>query len=295
MTEDPWLLVEPHRQRLIRMAYRRLGNWQDAEDAAQDAMIKVATYAALDPARVGELLTSTTVRVCTDVLRHRGVVARKTPDLYEPAPDPLADLLDRAEAHFLATVPLTKVERALLIARIHGLHPSEVAASLGLSVSAAKSALFRARRKIVAAWKVTLGWIGLCRLRRLLPAGGAVVLAVTALVLRLPPPPMIPAWEHEAAVEDARDAAVHPAPAQRWVSRPTVAPVRPEGAGVRGKPPPPVPTAPDVRVPPIEGPVWHRGSGIHIDMSEDPVTRVQRCARNGLDVDIRTASLTCRE
>lgn len=293
---DPWSLVEPHRERLLSVAWRRTGNREDAEDIAQEAMVKVATYTALDPARVGQLLTATTMRLCTDLARHRAVVARVAPRLYQPADDALTDLLDDAEARFLATVPLTKVERTLLVARIHGLYPSEVAASLGLSVPAAKSALLRARRKIIAAWKATLGLIGASRLRRLLPVGGAAVVALAGLALHLARPPVVPGdpaayTEPSSSARVATEAPARPAQVDiTFVSEPTVRTPRPSSAVIA----PPVETV-SVPVPVVEGPVWHKGSTVVIDTSEDPVTRVGRCVRDGVVVDVPNLSVTCRE
>lgn len=285
---DPWLLVFPHRDRLVRLARRRLDSLADAEDVASEAMLRVATFPALDHGRVGEMLTSVTVRLCTDLLRHRAVQREKAPRLADLPTDPLADLLDAFEARWLAEVPLTRVERTLLMARVHGLYPSEVAASLGLTLPAAKSALVRARRKLTAAWKATLGVLGLSRLRRLLPAGAAVAVALAVAVLgplARPERPTPTAAVRE-PVEAPRRRAVPVAP----VSSPSAAP-----AVVDVTPPVTPPAAVVVTVPPMDGPVWHKGVTVQVDTSEDPVSRVRRCVEKGVEVALSQASVTCRE
>lgn len=292
---DPWAMSEEHRERLMRIARRRTFSREDAEDIVQEAMLRVATFTDLDPERLGQLLTSVTVRLCADLARHREVAGRKMPEMLPVPGDPLTDMLDEAEARWLASVPLTKVERTLFLARVHGLYPSEVAASLGLSVASAKSALVRARRKILAAWRATLGLLGLPRLRRLiLPVGGAAVLA--ASVLLLAPPTPEPTWLAKPVAEE------QPQPARRVLLRRIVASsatlrsTRPPASAVpASRPPASELPSPDVTVPAFDGPVWHRGTGAYVDTEEDPVHRVQRCLANGLDVDLRHASVTCRE
>lgn len=296
MTDDSWPLVLPHRERLVRIARRRTRSNEDAEDIAQEAMLRVATFPALDPERVGELLTSVTVRLCVDLARRRGVETSALPRMYAPETDALADLMDTAEARFLATVPLTRMERTLLIARVHGLYPSEVAASLGLTIPSAKAALVRARRKIMAAWRATLGVFGLTRLRKwLLPVGGATAVLV-ATILQRPEVVTMPgstaplAWD--VAVRDV------PSPGRRdvVVQRSPVTAVRPADIAPTAPPasrrPPPVRT---FRVRPLDGPVWHEGVAVVVDDREDPVTRVERCLRDGIDVRPRELSVTCRE
>lgn len=298
MSTDPaWTLVAPHRDRLVRMARRRVGNAQDAEDIASEALLRVATFPTLDHARVGEMLTTVTVRLCADLAYRRGVEARALPKIVEAASDPFESLLDDAEARFLATVPLTKIERTLLVARIHGLYPSEVAASLGLTVPSAKRALDRARAKILKAWRTTLGVFGVTRLRRTGPAGGVVVVVALALTLM---PSRLPSSQGSALPLTAprrEDTPVrHPAtaPSRPVVVRPVVS-AQPERRAVVRPAPSPSPAPHVVKVPPLTA----KGAGVHghrveIDTNEGPVARVQRCVRNGFDFDPRTMSLTCR-
>ncbi len=295
---DLWNEVYAHRERLTRIARRRTDSDADAEDVVSEALLRVATFPALDRQRVGEMLTSVTLRLCVDAARHRYVERSVLPRLQEVAPDPVADLLDHAEARWLAEVPLTKVERTLLLARVHGLYPSEVAASLGMTLPAAKHALARARRKMLLAWRATLGVFGLSRLRRLAPAGGVVVVALAAYVLA-PPPAVI-------AVVPAEGTAVAQQPPE---GRGRLVPAHSASVALPvGPAPTALPTAPGASRPPhasaavVRVPVPPLGNakagvgagGVEVDLSEHPVDRIRRCAANGLDIDPRSMSLTCR-
>src|SRR5215207_11601305 len=62
---------EAQRERLVAMAYRMLGSRADAEDAVQEAWLRLARQ---DEAAIGNLagwLTTVVGRVCIDVLRSR--------------------------------------------------------------------------------------------------------------------------------------------------------------------------------------------------------------------------------
>src|SRR5262245_18904803 len=66
---DPAASFEPHRRRLRGLAYRMLGSVAEAEDAVQDAYLR---WHATDRTVVSDprgFLTTTTARICLDVLR----------------------------------------------------------------------------------------------------------------------------------------------------------------------------------------------------------------------------------
>src|SRR4051794_9171891 len=58
-----WQLVLPHRPYLVRIAVRRGLAWHDAEDCAQEAMVRAVGFATLDETRVLEFLATTTMRL----------------------------------------------------------------------------------------------------------------------------------------------------------------------------------------------------------------------------------------
>ena len=65
-----WDLVLVHRPRLVALA-RRCGAGDDAEDVAQEALVRAATFERLDPERAGAFLSAVVARLVTD--RHRRV------------------------------------------------------------------------------------------------------------------------------------------------------------------------------------------------------------------------------
>src|SRR4029434_5006049 len=89
MITDPAASFEPHRRRLLGLAYRMLGSMAEAEDAVQDAYLR---WHDADRERVGEpgayILTKTT-RICLDVLKSAGV--RREEYVGPWLPDPVTD------------------------------------------------------------------------------------------------------------------------------------------------------------------------------------------------------------
>ena len=174
-------LVAPHRARLRLHCYRMLGSSTDAEDTVQEtgltrAFRSRATLA--DAALVRPWLYRIATNVCLDELKDRPrrargpeVAAPSDPDLppapatperewIEPVPaawldassDP-ASAYARKESVALAFVAalqvLTPPQRAVLLLRdVVGLTAEETAGALGTSVSAANSALHRAREAL---------------------------------------------------------------------------------------------------------------------------------------------------
>ena len=69
MATDPSATFEPHRRRLLGLAYRMLGSMAEAEDAVQEAYLRWhdADRAGILDARA--FLTTTTTRICLDVLK----------------------------------------------------------------------------------------------------------------------------------------------------------------------------------------------------------------------------------
>ncbi|HEX3702680.1 MAG TPA: sigma factor, partial [Vicinamibacterales bacterium] len=122
---DPALSFEPHRRRLRGLAYRMLGSIAEAEDAVQDAYLR---WHAADRDAVSDpraFLTTTTARICLDVLR--SARARREayvgPWLPEPvvdtsalAPDAQTELAeDLSIALLLAFERLSPLERAAFL------------------------------------------------------------------------------------------------------------------------------------------------------------------------------------
>src|SRR5689334_2505311 len=67
---------EEQRGRLVAVAYRMLGSRADAEDAVQEAWLRLARHDAAAIDNLGGWLTTVVGRVCIDVLRSRNARSR---------------------------------------------------------------------------------------------------------------------------------------------------------------------------------------------------------------------------
>lgn len=74
MNEDPTVLAErfeAHRSHLNQVAYRMLGSTAEAEDAVQEAWLRLSRTDAAGVENLGGWLTTVVARVCLDLLRAR--------------------------------------------------------------------------------------------------------------------------------------------------------------------------------------------------------------------------------
>src|SRR3954470_17147585 len=73
MNEREWLAerFEEHRTRLRGVAYRMLGSLSEADDAVQEAWLRLSRTDASAVANLGGWLTTVVARVCLDLLRAR--------------------------------------------------------------------------------------------------------------------------------------------------------------------------------------------------------------------------------
>ena len=156
---DPALSFEPHRRRLLGLAYRMLGSLAEAEDAVQDVYLR---WHAVDRATVTDsraFLTTVATRICLDVLR--SARARREeyvgPWLPEPvvdtgalAPDAHTELAeDLSIALLLALDRLSPLERAaFLLHDVFDCSFSEVARALDRSEAACRQLASRARTHV---------------------------------------------------------------------------------------------------------------------------------------------------
>lgn len=156
-------LVQRHQAAALRLAYSLLGNYADAEDAAQDAF--VSAYQALKRfrghAKFSTWLYRIVVNKCQDRLRQRGRSAWLVPSgnggesdegsFFEEAQDPTADpgerLQHREVAARLGTAigQLSSQQRAAFVLHhLQGMTIEDAAEMMGCRVGTAKSHLFRA-------------------------------------------------------------------------------------------------------------------------------------------------------
>lgn len=143
---------------VLRQAWRILGDEAEAEDVAQEAMLRLWRQA--ESWRVGEARISTwlyrvTHNLCIDRIRRRRATTA-IEDVAEP-PDPAPAVLDRLansqESRALVRAILALPDRqrqALVLRHFEGLSNPEIGERLDCSVEAVESLLARARRQLAA-------------------------------------------------------------------------------------------------------------------------------------------------
>jgi RNA polymerase sigma-70 factor (ECF subfamily) len=161
MTTDPSASFEPHRRRLLGLAYRMLGSMAEAEDAVQEAYLR---WHGADRGGVTEpraFLMTTTTRICLDVLksarmRREEYVGPWLPDPVTDAaalaPDAQTELAeDLSVALLLALDRLSPLERAaFLLHDVFDYSFSQVADALGRNEAACRQLASRARARVRA-------------------------------------------------------------------------------------------------------------------------------------------------
>src|SRR3954452_13135322 len=97
MADDDRLaaLFEQHRAHLGRVAYRLLGSQSEADDAVQEAWLRLSRTGTDDVANLGGWLTTVVSRVCLDVLRQRQ--SRREDPLAVHVPDPVVTFVDETD------------------------------------------------------------------------------------------------------------------------------------------------------------------------------------------------------
>jgi RNA polymerase sigma-70 factor (ECF subfamily) len=159
MSTDPSATFEPHRRRLLGLAYRMLGSMAEAEDAVQEAYLR---WHDTDRDHVKEpraFLMTTTTRICLDVLKSARMKREQYvgPWLPDPitdtkslAPDAQTELAeDLSVALLLALDRLSPLERAaFLLHDVFDYSFSQVAAALGRNEAACRQLASRARTRV---------------------------------------------------------------------------------------------------------------------------------------------------
>ncbi|MFI5912339.1 sigma-70 family RNA polymerase sigma factor [Dactylosporangium sp. NPDC051541] len=162
MDEREWLngQFEVHRGRLRAVAFRMLGSAAEADDAVQDAWLRVDRAGADGVDNVGAWLTTIVARVCLNQLRSRTQRREDPLDVHVPDPivspaagvDPehealLADSVGLALLVVLET--LTPAERlAFVLHDMFAVPFEEIAPMLERTPAAARQLASRARRRV---------------------------------------------------------------------------------------------------------------------------------------------------
>jgi RNA polymerase sigma factor (sigma-70 family) len=160
MHDTDWLAqrFEERRPRLTALAYRMLGSAGEADDAVQEAWLRLSRSDADSIENLGSWLTTVTSRVCLNILQARRSRPEVPldPDAPEPAADPesdpesealLADSIGLALLVVLDT--LSPAERvAFVLHDMFGLPFDEIAPIVGRNAPATRQLASRARRRV---------------------------------------------------------------------------------------------------------------------------------------------------
>jgi RNA polymerase sigma factor (sigma-70 family) len=163
--EQDWLArrFEEHRAHLRAVAYRMLGSLPEAEEAVQDAWLRLSRSGADGVENLGGWLTTIVARVCLNALQARKARPEQPAGLRMPDPvvtregdaDPervtlLADSVGLALLVVLDTLP--PAERlAFVLHDLFDLPFEEIAPMVGRSATAARQLASRARRRVQGA------------------------------------------------------------------------------------------------------------------------------------------------
>jgi RNA polymerase sigma factor (sigma-70 family) len=148
---------EEHRPHLRAVAYRMLGSLTEADDAVQEAWLRMERTDVSDVRNLRGWLTTVVARICLDMLRARSArreepldeaPAAATPDAVDPEAEAvLADSIGVALLVILQT--LTPAERlAFVLHDMFDLPHAEIAPIMGRTENTAAQLAARARRRV---------------------------------------------------------------------------------------------------------------------------------------------------
>jgi RNA polymerase sigma factor (sigma-70 family) len=164
MSEQDWLAqrFEEHRPRLRAVAYRMLGSVSEAEDAVQEAWLRLSGSEPGEIENLAGWLTTVVARLSLNILRTRAV--RREEPLSPHLPDPIVDRTDGVDPEHEALLAdsvglallvvletLTPPERlAFVLHDMFGVPFGEIAPLIDRSPQAARQLASRARRRVRA-------------------------------------------------------------------------------------------------------------------------------------------------
>ncbi len=150
---------EQKRAHLRGVAYRMLGSLSEADDAVQEAWLRLSRADTREVANLGGWLTTVVARICLDMLRSRA--SRREHGLDTSVPEPHAPSDPEREAMLADSVGLALLvvldtlepaERlAFVLHDLFGVAFDEIAAIVGRTPEAARQLASRARRRVQGA------------------------------------------------------------------------------------------------------------------------------------------------
>jgi RNA polymerase sigma-70 factor (ECF subfamily) len=162
MDERDWLAerFEAHRAQLRAVAYRMLGSLSEADDAVQDAWLRLSRHGTSGVDNLGGWLTTMVARLCLDRLRARA--SRREQPLGVHLPDPVVSGEDGGDpeqqallaegvglALLVVLETLTPAERlAFVLHDLFAVPFDEIAPIVDRSPAAARQLASRARRRV---------------------------------------------------------------------------------------------------------------------------------------------------
>ncbi len=163
------LLVEAYQKPVYNLCYRMLGEAEAAEDAAQETFLRayqhIERYDAKRP--FATWLLSIAAHYCIDRLRRRKFsmfsidaddedgMAFEIPDVNAPNPERESVRREDSEKVHGLLASLDETDRAAIVMRYwNDASEIEISEALGLSVSAVKSRLHRARLALGKRWEM---------------------------------------------------------------------------------------------------------------------------------------------
>ncbi len=162
MSDMSWLAdrFEEHRSHLRGVAYRMLGSFAEADDAVQEAWMRMSRADTSEVENLGGWLTTVVARVCLNMLRSR--TTRREDPLDFHVPDPVVSLgPDAGPEHdvvladsvgialLVVLETLTPAERmAFVLHDMFGVAFEEIAVIVDRSPAAARQLASRARRRV---------------------------------------------------------------------------------------------------------------------------------------------------
>lgn len=165
MDEHDWLTqrFEENRTHLRAVAHRMLGSLSEADDAVQEAWLKLSRTDTSDVDNLGGWLTTVVARVCLDMLRSR--TSRREQPVGLHVPSPIADRVDTADPEHEALLAdsvgpallvvldtLDPAERlAFVLHDMFAVPFDEIAPIVDRSPAAARQLASRARRRVQGA------------------------------------------------------------------------------------------------------------------------------------------------
>jgi RNA polymerase sigma-70 factor (ECF subfamily) len=150
-------VVHDREAQVLRVAYRMLGNWTDAEDAAQEVFVRLYRHGLRFPndAAMGGWLYRVTVNLCLDRLRSSQTLM-ELPEMRCAELSAEASAIRDEQRHrllaALATLP-AKERAAVVLREIEGLSTAEVARILGSTDGTVRCQIAKALTRLRAILK----------------------------------------------------------------------------------------------------------------------------------------------